>query len=245
MTEEESIASLDLTGKKKKKKKPTKAVETAPEVVKDSKEEEGEEEEIDTRHLEEAPADDDTAFIDDEAKESETVVTKDVNTMKFASDTSYTYEELVERIFGLISAARPEEKVVYKMKPPVVFREGTSKTVWANFPNICKIINRSPEHVQLFTLAEVGSTGSIDGNARLVIKGRFQPKHIENILRRYISEYVKCHTCKSPETELKKENRLTFMVCKKCNSTRSVTTIKAGFTATTRASRRAASAAKI
>lgn len=103
-------------------------------------------------------------------------------------------------------------------------------------------MNREPAHVQQFTLAEVGSTGSIDGNARLVIKGKFQGKHIENILRRYIAEYVKCHTCKSPETVLKKENRLTFMVCNKCNSTRSVTAIKTGYTATTRASRRAAAA---
>jgi hypothetical protein len=28
---------------------------------------------------------------------------------------------------------------VYKMKPPVVYREGTQKTVWVNFPEICKM----------------------------------------------------------------------------------------------------------
>jgi len=123
------------------------------------------------------------------------------------------------------------------MKPPVVYREGTKKTVWRNFPEICKIMDRQPEHVQSFMLAEVGSTGSIDGNGGLVIKGRFQPKNIENILRNYINEYVKCHTCKSPETHLKKENRLMFMVCEKCGSSRSVAVIKSGFQATTRATR--------
>ena len=86
----------------------------------------------------------------------------------------------------------------------------------------------------------MGTTGSIDGNGRFVIRGRFQPKHIENVLRRYISEYVKCHTCKTPETDLKRENRLLFMICRKCGSKRSVTAIKAGFQATTRASRRQA-----
>jgi len=149
----------------------------------------------------------------------------------------YTYEFLVNRIFATINASRPEEKTVYKMKPPVVYREGTKKTVWVNFPEICKIMNRQPEHVLAFVLAEVGSTGSIDGSGRLVIKGKFQPKHVENILRHYISEYVKCHTCKSPETVLKKENRLLFMVCEKCQSSRSVAAIKSGFQATTRASR--------
>lgn len=32
-------------------------------------------------------------------------------------------------------------------------------------------------------------SGSIDGNNQLVIKGRFQQKQIENVLRRYISKY--------------------------------------------------------
>jgi translation initiation factor 2 subunit 2 len=152
---------------------------------------------------------------------------------------NYTYEELISRIFGFINSSRPEEKAVYKMKPPVVYREGTKRTVWVNFPEICQIMGRLPEHVLAFVLAEVGSTGSIDGNGRLVIKGKFQPKHIENILRRYIAEYVKCQTCKSPETNLKKENRLLFLICEKCGSTRSVTVIKQGFQATTRAARRA------
>jgi len=152
----------------------------------------------------------------------------------------YTYEQLAGRIFSLITSSRPEEKTVYKMKPPVVYRDGNTKTIWANFPEICKIMNRSPEHVLSFVLAEAGSTGSIDGSGRLVIKGKFQPKHIENILRKYIAEYVKCHTCSRPETYLKKENRLLFTVCEKCGSVRSVMTIKSGFQATTRASRRAA-----
>jgi len=198
------------------------------------------------------PVDDDTAFVDDEDttksdnnnnKQENGEAPKSEGEIKKAfapipSGRDYTYEELAHRIFSLINSSRPEEKTVYKMKPPVVYREGTSKTVWVNFPEICKIMSRSPEHVLSFVLAEVGSTGSIDGSARLVIKGKFQPKHIENILRRYISEYVKCHTCKSPETTLKKENRLLFMVCDKCGSSRSVTAIKSGFQATTRASRR-------
>jgi translation initiation factor 2 subunit 2 len=51
-------------------------------------------------------------------------------------------------------------------------------------------MNRAPDHVLAFVLAEVGSTGSIDGSGRLVIRGKFQPKHIETILRHYISMYL-------------------------------------------------------
>jgi translation initiation factor 2 subunit 2 len=34
----------------------------------------------------------------------------------------------------------------------------------------------------------MGTTGSVDGAGRLVIKGRFQQKQIENVLRRYMGK---------------------------------------------------------
>jgi translation initiation factor 2 beta subunit (eIF-2beta)/eIF-5 len=47
-----------------------------------------------------------------------------------------------------------------------------------------------PEHVTQFLFAEMGTTGSVDGAGRLVIKGRFQQKQIENVLRRYIGTFL-------------------------------------------------------
>ncbi|PSR95011.1 Eukaryotic translation initiation factor 2 subunit beta like [Actinidia chinensis var. chinensis] len=88
-----------------------------------------------------------------------------------------------------------------------------------------------PEHVMTFLLAEMGTSGSLDGQQRLVVKGRFAPKNFEGILRRYVNEYVICNGCKSPDTILSKENRLFFLRCEKCGSGRSVAPIKAGFVA--------------
>lgn len=51
-------------------------------------------------------------------------------------------------------------------------------------------MHRQPDHVQAFLLAELGTSGSLDGQQRLVVKGRFAPKNFEGILRRYISEYL-------------------------------------------------------
>jgi translation initiation factor 2 subunit 2 len=53
---------------------------------------------------------------------------------------------------------------------------GTKKTLWVNFQEICKMMKRNPEHVFQFMMAELGTEGSIDGNARLVIRGKFVPK---------------------------------------------------------------------
>merc|ERR1712157_653242 len=62
--------------------------------------------------------------------------------------------------------------------------------------------------------AELGTEGSIDGNQRLVIRGKYVPKYIESLLRKYILEYVTCQMCRSPNTELTKTR---LVVCISAN----------------------------
>jgi hypothetical protein len=71
----------------------------------------------------------------------------------------YAYDELVDRIFDLLHADRPEladGRKKYQMKPPRVCREGTKKTVWVNFPDMCRSMHRPGDHVQEYVLAELG-----------------------------------------------------------------------------------------
>ncbi|KAJ3085577.1 hypothetical protein HK102_014031, partial [Quaeritorhiza haematococci] len=152
------------------------------------------------------------------------------------STRDYTYQELLSRVFKVLRQNNPElagEKKRYIIAPPSVHREGTKKTVFANVVDICKRMHRQPDHVIQYLFAELGTSGSIDGNQRLVIKGRFQQKQIENVLKRYIMEYVTCKTCKSADTILTKENRLFFLQCESCGSSRTVSAIKTGFKAQT------------
>lgn len=162
------------------------------------------------------------------------------------TDRDYTYDELIDHVFSIIRANNPElnagEKKRFVLKPPTVLRVGTKKTSFANFLEICKLVHRQPKHMQAFLLAELGTSGSVDANNQLIIKGRFQQIQIENVLRRYIKEYVACQTCRSPNTILQKETRLFFLQCEKCGSRRSVSSIKSGFQAVT--SKRAAIRAK-
>ncbi|KAI3993691.1 hypothetical protein MKX01_002704 [Papaver californicum] len=150
------------------------------------------------------------------------------------TDRDYEYEELLGRVFNILRENNPElagDRRRTVMRPPQVLREGTKKTVFVNFMDLCKTMHRQPEHVMNFLLAEMGTSGSLDGQQRLVVKGRFAPKNFEGILRRYVNEYVICNGCKSPDTILSKENRLFFLRCEQCGSGRSVAPIKAGFVA--------------
>lgn len=153
------------------------------------------------------------------------------------SDRDYTYDELLTRVFDIMRDKNPDmvagKKQKFVMRPPQVVRIGTKKTSFANFTEICKTLHRLPKHLLDFLMAELGTSGSVDGNSQLIIKGRFQQKQIENVLRRYIKEYVTCHTCRSPDTILQKDTRLFFLQCESCGSRCSVASIKSGFQAVT------------
>jgi len=159
-----------------------------------------------------------------------------------SDDRDYSYFELLERVFNLLKEKNPNlaTRKKHTMPPPQLVRVGTRKTMWANFNTICQTMHRQPEHVMSFCLAELGTEGSIDGNQRLIIKGRYMPKQIESLLKKYIMEYVTCHMCRNPETTLSRDNmsRLYFLQCESCGSRRSVAPIKSGFHATMRTERR-------
>ncbi|KAK3944956.1 hypothetical protein QBC46DRAFT_372381 [Diplogelasinospora grovesii] len=147
-----------------------------------------------------------------------------------------SYDLLLSRFFAQLAQKNPDHASSgtrsYKIPPPQCLREGNKKTIFANIAEICKRMKRADEHVTAYLFAELGTSGSVDGNRRLVIKGRFQQKQIENVLRTYIVEYVTCKTCRSPNTDLSKgENRLYFITCNSCGSRRSVQAIKTGFSA--------------
>ncbi|XP_075228725.1 eukaryotic translation initiation factor 2 subunit beta isoform X2 [Lycorma delicatula] len=182
------------------------------------------------KDLDELVAEDEKEKIDDKENEDSSVTWT-------GTDRDYTYDELLNRVFEIMRDKNPDmvagKKQKFVMRPPQVVRIGTKKTSFANFTEICKTLHRQPKHLLDFLLAELGTSGSVDGNSQLIIKGRFQQKQIENVLRRYIKEYVTCHTCRSPDTILQKDTRLFFLQCETCGSRCSVASIKSGFQAVT------------
>ena len=98
--------------------------------------------------------------------------------------------QLLHRFYAQLHASNPALLTSagkrYTIAPPQLAREGNKKTIFANVSDICKRMHRQPEHVIQYMFAEMGTTGSVDGSGRLVIKGRFQQKQIEHVLRRYI-----------------------------------------------------------
>jgi len=183
----------------------------------------------------------------DTQKETTAGTTGDETTSDATSvQGEYTYDDLLSRVFNIIREKNPNvnegEKIKLTLKPPQVARIGTKRTSFSNFGEICKSLKRQEKHLHQYLLAELGTNGSIDANNALIIKGRFQQKQIESVLRSYIKEYVICKTCRSPDTLLQKEERLSVLLCNNCRSRYFVSGIKTGFQA--QVGKRAATRAK-
>lgn len=214
---------LDLTLKKKKKKKAAKA-------------DEGDEFAAKIAALDLDKEGDAEGVVETKPQEQAGDMEKGTGIWAHDETKPISYDLLLGRFFSLLAQKNPDHASSgtrsYKIPPPQCLREGNKKTIFANIQEITKRMKRSEEHVTAYLFAELGTNGSVDGSRRLVIKGRFQQKQIENVLRKYIIEYVTCKTCRSPDTELNKgENRLYFITCNSCGSRRSVTAIKTGFSA--------------
>ncbi|XP_050350372.1 eukaryotic translation initiation factor 2 subunit 2 [Nymphalis io] len=261
---EDDNLDLDNFGKKKKKKKKTffnlEEIESALPETRDEKPPAEESEPHGEKVIDDLDLDIDFSktkkkkkkknidelVIEDDVKGDDQEKEEDMHGDWVGGDRDYTYDELLERVFDIMREKNPSmvsgKKQKFIMRPPQVVRIGTKKTSFANFTEICKTLHRQPKHLLDFLLAELGTSGSVDGNSQLIIKGRFQQKQIENVLRRYIKEYVTCHTCRSPDTILQKDTRLFFLQCETCGSRCSVASIKSGFQAVT--GKRAAMRAK-
>merc|ERR1711862_908166 len=237
---DENLDDLDLEnfGKKKKKKK---KVGEGDEEKGDKEKDESEDIDLESFGKKKKPKkkkninlDELKEALDDDNKENE----EEEDTTAWANhDRDYTYDELLQRVFGIMRDKNPDsvmgEKKKFVMRPPQVVKVGTKKSAFVNFTEIAKMLHRQPKHLLAFLFAELGTSGAIAGSNQLIMKGRFQQKHIENVLRRYIKEYVTCHTCRSPDIILNKETRLFFLQCMTCHSSCSVQTIKTGFQAVT------------
>ncbi len=176
--------------KKKKKKKPTTKTGDAGDFeakLAEAGVKEGDEDGADKATADATPGDE----VGPQGQEGDLI--KGTGIWAHDATAPISYGLLLNRFYTLLHSHHPDlassGTKSYKIPPPQCLREGNKKTIFANISDICKRMKRSDEHVTQFLFAELGTSGSVDGNRRLVIRGRFQQKQIENVLRRYISMF--------------------------------------------------------
>lgn len=135
----------------------------------------------------------------------------------------YTDDFLISRLLGKLEGTNAKKLTV---ATPVITRKNR-KTFIENFGAICKSINRDPETVRdYFEKSLVLNPGDITLSLThiLTITGSHTSSNLKKHLQDYIMTFVICteQKCGSGNTELIKENRILWLLCKKCNCKKAI-----------------------
>ena len=124
------------------------------------------------------------------------------------------YESLLTEAYKNIKEVKGSER--FEIPRAEGHFEG-KKTIITNFMEIVNYMRRAPEHFLKFILRELATSGETD-NERLILNMKIPSARINQKIQEYSKEFVICRECGKPDTELRKEGRLTFIHCMACGA---------------------------
>jgi translation initiation factor 2 subunit 2 len=126
------------------------------------------------------------------------------------------YEKLLKRIQDKISEKKADGGERFELPSPDVMWEG-QRTILRNFIDFAKILRRDPDKVLQYLAKEFATPAERMGDKAMFV-GRREPHDFVNLLQIYVKDYLECPTCKSPDTKIERQNRISFLVCEACGA---------------------------
>jgi len=96
-----------------------------------------------------------------------------------------------------------------------------NKTVIANFSQMLSHIRRTSEQLCKFLSKELASQCKVEGD-RLIFNRKIPSQKVIEKVNLYVQKYVLCKECKKPDTEIVREDGLSFMHCLACGAKHSL-----------------------
>ncbi|HHQ45217.1 MAG TPA: translation initiation factor IF-2 subunit beta [Candidatus Altiarchaeales archaeon] len=127
----------------------------------------------------------------------------------------YEYGKLLDRAWK----ALPEDLKSHKRfeLPKVDSLIEGKTTIIRNFTEIANSLDRSPQHILTFLSKELAAPAIIEGN-RVVIQRNLKNKVLEDKIGDYAREYVLCHECERPDTQLTELEGEKIIKCTACGA---------------------------
>nr|AIF02911.1 translation initiation factor IF2/IF5 [uncultured marine thaumarchaeote KM3_15_E09] len=126
------------------------------------------------------------------------------------------YEKLLKRIEkNLIKNSKVADSR-FELPPVDVMWEG-QKTYLRNFTEYPKIMRRDTTKLLQYLSKEFAVPAERVGDSAMFI-GKRDPDDFKRLLEIYVSDYVRCLTCQSPDTRIEKEKRIHFLICEACGA---------------------------
>ncbi|KAG2475443.1 MAG: Translation initiation factor 2 subunit beta protein [Nitrosopumilales archaeon] len=130
--------------------------------------------------------------------------------------TKTEYEKLLKRIEDNLSNAEKQTSTRFELPTVDVMWEG-QKTFLRNFAEFPKVLRRDPDKVLQYLSKEFAVPAERIGDKAMFI-GRRDPDDFTRLFQIYVKDYLECPTCKSPDTKIVKENRISFLICEACGA---------------------------
>ncbi len=130
--------------------------------------------------------------------------------------TKSEYESLLNRIKDNLSDKKDDVQTRFELPTVDVMWEG-HKTFLRNFSEFPKVLRRDPDKVLQYLSKEFAVPAERIGDKAMFI-GKRDPDDFTRLFQIYVKDYLECPTCKSPDTKIIKENRISFLVCEACGA---------------------------
>ncbi len=130
--------------------------------------------------------------------------------------TKTEYETLLKRIQDKLGDSDNETATRFELPVVDVMWEG-QKTFLRNFSEFPKILRRDPQKVLKYLSKEFAVPAEMQGDKAMFV-GRRAPDDFTRLFQIYVKDYLECHTCRSPDTKILKENRISFLICEACGA---------------------------
>jgi len=129
------------------------------------------------------------------------------------------YKELLQRAKANAPAGL-QEKERFEI-PKVLGHVEGNKIIITNFQVIATTLRREEEHLLKYLLRELAAPGYVR-NGRLVLGTKIGASKVNQKVKEYADEFVFCHECGKPDTDIKREGQLHTLVCSACGARRIV-----------------------
>lgn len=137
-----------------------------------------------------------------------------------STQTKSDYEMLLSRLRDKLGNTTKKQASRLELPTPQIIWVG-QRTIFRNFMDFPKALNRDPEKLLLYLNKELASAGYIAGE-RVIFLGRKEPSSFGALIDRYVKDYVICPVCGSPDTRTEKSKKLGFLLCEACGAKSSI-----------------------
>lgn len=126
------------------------------------------------------------------------------------------YDEMLERGIEETPDIEGDSKRLQVPEPDV--RQEGHATVYENFQQVCRELDRDEDHLMKFLQDELGTSAHIDESNRARLTGEFSARRIADAVDAYTERYVTCSECGLPDTNIEREQGTEILQCTACGA---------------------------